>query len=284
MTLGSQSTLEFDTWWQIESVNPSHFDLMQVLIDDLGTPSGTPQASVSPSLSFGGQQVGTTSAGQNVTVTSSGTAALSIVGVTLTGANPGDFALSANTCTGATVSAGTSCSVTVAFAPTAPGPRSASLGINAINSPQTVALSGTGTGLLTGGAQCSGTVLPGATVQLFSGGVLVATTTAGTNGSWAITGAAANATYEVRYTPAGASAPACGVTVTTNANGAGVAPVPPTVVNNHDHTWLTPCTLTPGTTFTDYLTRSNQSVWCKLAVGPQQRISVSLNQIGRAHV
>jgi len=41
ITLGSTSTLQFDTLWQIESVNPSSFDLMQVQIKPISS-SGTP--------------------------------------------------------------------------------------------------------------------------------------------------------------------------------------------------------------------------------------------------
>jgi len=108
---------------------------------------GAPQASVAPaSLAFGAQQVGTASDSRQVTLTNGGGSALTIAGVTLTGANPGDFAVTFNTCVG-TVPAGASCVVGVRFAPTAATARAATLSIadNAAGSPQTVALSGTGT-------------------------------------------------------------------------------------------------------------------------------------------
>ena len=96
------------------------------------------------SVAFGSQLVGTQSATQSVTVMSSGSAALTINSLSVSG----DFALVAHDCTlspGAQP-AGTSCTITLRFAPTATGARSGSLSIatNASSSPNTVALSGTG--------------------------------------------------------------------------------------------------------------------------------------------
>jgi hypothetical protein len=112
-----------------------------------GAPTPSPAVSLSPSsLSFGNQQVNTTSTAQTVTLTNSGNAALSISSIGLAGANAGDFAQS-NTCP-STLAAGATCSISVTFTPTALGTRSASVSItdNASDSPQAVALSGTGTG------------------------------------------------------------------------------------------------------------------------------------------
>ena len=99
------------------------------------------------SLNYGNQGTGSTSAAQSVTVTNNGTASLHVTTVTLTGTNAGDFAKSADTCTGATIAANATCSVSVTFKPTATGARAASLSFadDAPSSPQTVALSGTGT-------------------------------------------------------------------------------------------------------------------------------------------
>jgi Abnormal spindle-like microcephaly-assoc'd, ASPM-SPD-2-Hydin len=98
------------------------------------------------SLSYASQNIGSTSAAQTITVTNDGTASLHISAVTLTGANPGDFALSANTCNGATVAVNATCTVSVTFSPTATGSRAAALAFadDAPSSPQTVALSGVG--------------------------------------------------------------------------------------------------------------------------------------------
>jgi VCBS repeat protein/centrosomal CEP192-like protein/FG-GAP repeat protein len=96
------------------------------------------------SISFGNQNVGTTSSVQMVTLSNTGTATLTIPGIAITGANAGDFAQT-NTC-GASVAAGANCSISVTFKPTATGNRSASVTItdNAAGSPQTVSLTGTG--------------------------------------------------------------------------------------------------------------------------------------------
>lgn len=105
-------------------------------------------ASVSPtSLAFGWVRVGSTSSSNTVTVASSGGSTLTINGVSRTGANPSDFAITWNTCTpGTTLSPGATCTIGVAARPRARGTRTATLRIsdNAPSSPQTVALSASG--------------------------------------------------------------------------------------------------------------------------------------------
>jgi len=98
-------------------------------------------------LSFGTQPLSTTSVARAETVTNAGTANLAISTVTIGGGNASDFAKSADTCTGATVIPNGACAVSVTFAPSASGSRTATLSIsdNAANSPQTVSLTGTGT-------------------------------------------------------------------------------------------------------------------------------------------
>lgn len=108
-----------------------------------GTSSGTPQVSLSPtSLSYPVRLVNTTSAGKTVTLTNTGNATLNISNIGISG----DFSISAKTC-GSTLNATLSCTVTVKFTPTAAGTRTGSLTFsdNAAGSPQSVALSGTGT-------------------------------------------------------------------------------------------------------------------------------------------
>jgi hypothetical protein len=96
-------------------------------------------------LTFVSQTIGTTSAAQNVALTNQGTAALSISSIALTGANAADFTLG-NPCH-ASLAAGAACNISVSFKPSASGTRVASLVVtdNAPASPQTVAISGTGT-------------------------------------------------------------------------------------------------------------------------------------------
>jgi len=109
-----------------------------------GTGVGVPVVSVSPTiLSFASANVGSTSAAQPVTLKNTGTAALTISGVSLTGANAASWS-QANTC-GSSLAVNASCTISVTFKPTAGGTLSASLNLtdNAANSPQTVALLGT---------------------------------------------------------------------------------------------------------------------------------------------
>ena len=105
-------------------------------------------ATVSPtSLTFGTQYLNFSSKSQTVTVSHTG-ADLSISSATLQGADWQDFlpGYYVNCGFNAPLGPGVTCPIVVAFTPTAPGPRSATLVIvdNASNSPQTVSLSGVG--------------------------------------------------------------------------------------------------------------------------------------------
>ena len=107
------------------------------------TVTAAPVVSLSPaSLTFPAQAVGTSSSAQSVTLSNTGSATLSITSITASG----DFAQT-NNC-GSSVAEGASCTIKVTFAPTAAGSRTGTLTItdNAFNSPQTVSLTGTGTG------------------------------------------------------------------------------------------------------------------------------------------
>ncbi|HUI42437.1 MAG TPA: FG-GAP-like repeat-containing protein [Terriglobia bacterium] len=105
-----------------------------------GTGSG-PAASLAPTtLAFGDQPVGSTSAPQTITLTNTGDQSLSITAITTSG----PFA-ETNTC-GATLAASGTCTISVTFTPTAQGAQNGTLTVadNASDSPQTAALSGTG--------------------------------------------------------------------------------------------------------------------------------------------
>ena len=130
--------------------------------------SGTglaPGATLSPtSLTFPGQTVSTTSAPQTLTLSNTGSGALTplMIGVS------GDFGQT-NNC-GGSVASGSNCTINVTFTPTASGARGGTLTVtdNAANSPQTVALSGTGqdfTLSTASGSPTSVTVTPGQTAK-----------------------------------------------------------------------------------------------------------------------
>lgn len=112
-------------------------------------PPSAPAVTVTPtSLTFAAQAIGTTSAAQSVTVANTGTAPLFINSAATRGANPLDFTEVSDGCSGLTLSPGTGCSVSITFSPTASGTRSGTLIVtdNAADSPQTVPITGTGTG------------------------------------------------------------------------------------------------------------------------------------------
>lgn len=116
-------------------------------IHDALAAKSSPQAVLTPaSVSFPSTAVGKTSVAQTVTLSNPGTATLKITGITVTGANPGDFGLS-KTC-GTKLSKGASCSISVTFIPASAASLTATVSVadSATGSPHTVALSGTGVG------------------------------------------------------------------------------------------------------------------------------------------
>jgi Ca2+-binding RTX toxin-like protein len=194
-----------------------------------------PTAVVSPtSLTFASQTTGTTSAAQTVTLTNNGQQPLAIASINRVGANPGDFARAGGTCPTAagSLAGGASCTVTVTFAPTAAGTRSAILRFTddhngAAGSTQDVALSGTGVlaqpsaavtpGTLQFGARTTGTTSPSQSVTLSNTGSaplsISSITRIGTNpGDFARPAGAAGGTCP---TAAGTLAAGASCTVTT---------------------------------------------------------------------
>jgi archaellum component FlaF (FlaF/FlaG flagellin family) len=96
-------------------------------------------------LNFGPQKVGTKSAVHNVTVTNTGSAAVNVASVFITGTAHRDYA-ETNTCR-SQIDPGASCTISVTFTPTQTGTRTALVGIidNGGGSPQDAHLTGTGT-------------------------------------------------------------------------------------------------------------------------------------------
>ena len=199
------------------------------------TLSGTgasPGIALSPaSLNFGAQSVGTTSAAQSITLSNTGSGTLGVSGITLTGANSSDFAQT-NNCP-ASLGAAASCMVSVKFAPTAAGSRAAAISVadNAPASPQTAALTGSGTVAdvsLSASSINFGTQVAGATVApvsltvtntgagaLVVSGASVSDTTDFTLANKCTGSVITNATCTIQVTfnpPAAASGAACGST------------------------------------------------------------------------
>jgi Abnormal spindle-like microcephaly-assoc'd, ASPM-SPD-2-Hydin len=193
-------------------------------------------------LAFNNEMVGTTSTAQSVSVSNPGTTALAISQISLSGTNVNDFAQT-NTC-GSTLAGGANCTLTITFDPSATGARSASLLIadNAAGSPQSIALSGTGTPA----AAPAATLSPGSvtfssqTVQTSSAATPVTLSNTGnaalTVASMVISGAnagdfaqtntcvgtiapAASCSIAIVFTPAAAGSRAAEVIITDNASG-----------------------------------------------------------------
>ncbi len=107
--------------------------------------TSTSSLTVSPkSLAFGNQMTNTTSAARPVTVMNTGTTAVPITGISLAGANPGQFSFTHNC--GTSLAGNAACTVQVKFKPTAKGAKAAALNVNGGGGGlRSVNLTGTGT-------------------------------------------------------------------------------------------------------------------------------------------
>ena len=107
--------------------------------------TSTSSLTVAPkSLAFASQPTGTTSTARVVTVTNTSTAAVPITGISLAGANPGQFSFTHNC--GTSLAGNAACTVKVKFKPTTKGAKSAVLNVNGGGGGlRTVTLTGTGT-------------------------------------------------------------------------------------------------------------------------------------------
>ena len=113
-----------------------------IAVSGTGTAVATPgQLSLPGSISFGAQQVGTTSGASNISVTNVGGSTVNVGSVT--SSNVGEFPVT-STCV--TVAAGAGCTISVSFAPSAAGTRTASITVNSdgVGNPQLLSASGTG--------------------------------------------------------------------------------------------------------------------------------------------
>jgi len=208
--------------------------------------SGPNSADFSPSVSlssagvaFGQQNVGSASAPQVVTLSNTGNGSLSIASMAVSGTNSRDFAQTSNC--GGSVAAGSNCTITVTFTPSAAGSRSASLTVsdNASGSPQTISLSGTGlqpvvslsTGSLTFAQQSTGSTSTAQSVTLSDTGNTSLTISsiglsganaadfAQTNDCGSGVGVSGNCTISVTFAPSAAGSRSASLLVTDNASG-----------------------------------------------------------------
>ena len=111
-----------------------------------------PAITVTPTaIGWGAVALGNSTSGRVVKITNSGNVTLSVSSLTLGGANPGDFPIYSDGCTGASLAPttwlgpGGSCTAYVSFEPQRIGTRTASITItHSAGAPVTVSLSGTG--------------------------------------------------------------------------------------------------------------------------------------------
>jgi Abnormal spindle-like microcephaly-assoc'd, ASPM-SPD-2-Hydin/Cep192 domain 4/NHL repeat len=203
--------------------------------------SPSPAVSLSQTtLTFVTQTVASSSAAQTITLTNSGNATLTISGIAISGGNSGDFSESDNC--GASVAAAANCTISVTFKPTANGARGSSVSItdNAVNSPQSVTLLGTGgtpasgvtlsTSNLAFSSQNLGTTSAAQTVTLTNSGNAALSVTSiavsgGNSGDFSETNtcgnsvaAAASCTISVTFKPTATGARTASVTITDNAS------------------------------------------------------------------
>ncbi len=213
---------------------------LTVAMTGSGTAAATSNLSASPaSLAFGSVAVGTTAAGQTVTVTNTGGAQATGVAVASGSAK---FPLSGNTC-GATLNAGASCVFTVAYMPSSVGSDSASVTVAYTGGATiTIAVSGTGTAAATANLSASpplvafGNVIAG---QTSAGTTVTVTNTGGAaasgvsfananaarfpvsaNNCGVSLGAGATCTFSVAYAPAAVGSDSGSVTISYGGGGA----------------------------------------------------------------
>jgi len=197
------------------------------------TLSGTGLAAVASlsatSLTFSGQALSTQSASQTLTLTNTGSVALAPLAISASG----DFAQT-NTCAGS-VAPSASCVISVTFTPTAVGARSGVLTLtdNALNSPQSVSLSGTGqaplvslsaTSLTFSGQTVSTQSAPQTITLTNTGNLTLSSLTIARTGNFAETNtcpaslaAGASCTISVTFSPLGAGSQSGTITLTDNA-------------------------------------------------------------------
>jgi probable HAF family extracellular repeat protein len=124
-----------DNGWIVANASPDNGTTYQAFLlqPETFTLNVTPG-----SLTFASQQVATTSAAQTVTVKNTGTTVFSVTGIQVSG----DYAQT-NTC-GTSIAAGSQCSISVKFTPTAPGTRPGVLTLATAGTSYTANLTGTG--------------------------------------------------------------------------------------------------------------------------------------------
>ena len=243
-----------------------------------GTGSSQPAVSLSPaSIDFGSQLIGSKTV-KTITLTNTGNAALSVTSIAATGNGYSET----NSC-GSSVNAGATCVITVTFVPPAGSPTLTGTIVitdNAPASPQTVQLSGSGTGPALTLAP-NALSFPGQAVKSTSKAQIMTLTNGGTGAlsitSVAVTGAAAS---EFTATSACASSVAvgasCTISVTFSPTSAGNQSASLTVTDNAANSPQNFALSGGGADFSMAATTASQSV----SAGQSGVYSLSLTPTG----
>lgn len=146
---------------------PDYYEVQSLLSTRVGLQFAPGQ------LDFGQIDSGSTSAAENILLSSVGQRSLEIGSVTIVGSDSTQFAIEQDQCSGQVLAPGSDCAISIRFSPLTPGVKSAELEIssNAETSPDTVALNGEGVNPLQISATPA-TVLVGSTSAIsVSGGL-----------------------------------------------------------------------------------------------------------------
>lgn len=202
---------------------------------------------------------------QTLKITDDGQASLTIGNLSLTGAQASAFSISSDTCAGATVAPGGSCTASINFHPASAGSYSAAVSVpdNAAGSPQLVPLTGragaagppptTGTlaGTVANGAVSGNPPLTGASVEACQFGLhgSCSSATTAADGSYSISGLAPGA-WQIQVEPTQSYLFAAGSVLTIVAG-----------LNTHDYTLMPPVGLSNGITLNGETGGVGYSFW-----------------------
>jgi hypothetical protein len=128
----------------------------------LGEPSPSPAVLASRNVVWSPVSVGAQSMSQPIVISNHGPGKQSIGAASISGSNAGEFLITANKCSGHSLSVGKQCSIWVQYAPKVAGPRSATFTVTVSGKKRTVPLDGTtfvGTSMFT--AITTGGDIPG---------------------------------------------------------------------------------------------------------------------------
>ena len=191
-------------------------------------------------ITFPGETVGMASTPQSVMLTNTGNVTLNIASIAVTGTNAGDFTLAPAGSCGATVAVHDTCTVNVTFTPSAVGARNAAVTLtdDALDTPQSITLSGQGLLQLTADLSATNLTYSGAGVGSTSASQMVTLTnngnaplaiagivTGGANiGDFAVSNtctspiaAGAHCSISATFTPSASGARTATVTISDNA-------------------------------------------------------------------